>query len=133
MNGAESRSSALRRPASARGAKIGAAAQTRSASRERAIGGGRADRAGIAGLGGGGGGGVDTGGGGGGGGAEGGGAVAMWIGDDDGTAALDKPPTPLFPPRTALERMTEIKELLEMGLIEKAEFEAKRSQILADL
>lgn len=29
--------------------------------------------------------------------------------------------------------MTEIKELLEMGLIEKAEFEAKRSQILADL
>jgi len=39
----------------------------------------------------------------------------------------------MFAPRTAKERMLEIKELLEVGLLTQEEFEEKRSQILAEL
>lgn len=106
-----SRQPGLRGQPSARGAK-GPGAAPRSASRER--GGGRSAAAAA--------------------GAGGGGAVAMWIGDPlpDGPSAADEDQS-FAPPRTALERMTEVKELLESGLIGQDEYERKRSQILADL
>ena len=92
---------------------VGREHKPRSASRERAAAGG-----------------------GGGAGAPAGSGVAMWIGDpvdEDASTAEGEPDSPLFAPRTAKERMLEIKELLEMGLLTRPEFEEKRSQILAEL
>lgn len=54
------------------------------------------------------------------------GTGAIWIGDD-------MPAVPDAHSRTALERMTEINELLDCGLLTQDEFAKKRAQILADL
>ena len=51
--------------------------------------------------------------------------MAIWIGD----ASEEQEEAP----RTALERMREVKELLDDGIISAEEFEAKRLQIVADL
>ena len=51
--------------------------------------------------------------------------MAIWIGD----ASEEQEEAP----RTALERMREVKDLLDDGLLTDDEFEAKRLQILSDL
>ena len=97
---------------------VGAKSRARSASRERKPRSASRERAG----------------GGGGSGGTGGSGVALWIGDPvHDTAPGTEPASPMFAPRTAKERMLEIKELLEVGLLTQEEFEEKRSQIHAEL